>query len=147
MKRTTTGIRKKSTDEGPLRHQRAARRSADREPFREAAAYLVARVERREMIGVLGATTLTTIYYLVSKASGKDLARETIRRLIGLFEIAPVDHRVLAKAAASAIDDFEDAVLHEAGIFSTVDAVVTRDPQGFSGGSLLVFSPQRLLET
>lgn len=115
-----------------------------REPFREVAAHLIAKVERREVVGVLGATTLTTIHYLIARASGKDPARETIKRLLDLFEIAPVDHGVLANAAGSAIGDFEDAVLHEAGLSANVDAVVTRDPGGFKGGSLRILSPQQL---
>ena len=43
----------------------------DRKPFWEIAAQLVARVERKELVGFLGATTLTTIYYIVAKASGE----------------------------------------------------------------------------
>jgi predicted nucleic acid-binding protein len=116
----------------------------DRAPFRETAAQLVARVERDEVTGVLGATTLTTIYYLVAKASGKDTARSAVRDLLDLFQIAAVDRRVLAEAVESPIKDLEDAVLVEAGLLEAVDAVVTRDPEDFRNGALRIFSPQEL---
>jgi predicted nucleic acid-binding protein len=118
----------------------------DRQPFRDTAAQLIARVERKELTGVLGATTLTTLYYLVAKASGKAAARSAVRDVISLFEIAAVDKKVLLRAVESPIDDFEDAVLAEAGTLEDVDAVVTRDPDGFEDSALRVLSPQKLHE-
>jgi predicted nucleic acid-binding protein len=118
----------------------------DRQPFRDPAAQLIARVERKELTGVLGATTLTTLYYLVAKASGKEAARSAVRDVISLFEIAAVDKKILLRAVESPIEDFEDAVLAEAGALEDVDAVVTRDPDGFEDSSLRVLSPQKLHE-
>lgn len=119
----------------------------DRQPFRASAAQLVARVERQEIVGVLGATTLTTIYYLVSKASGKQQARAAVQNLLKLFQVAPVDHTVLESAAESLIGDFEDAVLHDAGRAAQVDALLTRNGRDFTKGSLLILSPQELQQT
>src|SRR4051794_37775592 len=101
----------------------------------------MARVERKELEGVLGATTLTTLYYLIAKALGRPAALLAIRDLLGLFQVAAVDHQVLARAADSPLKDFEDAVLSEAGLAAGVGAVVTRDPEGFRASRLLVLSP------
>jgi len=95
----------------------------------------------------LGATTLTTIYYLVAKASGGESARSTVRDLVSLFEIAGVDRQILVKAVESPLKDFEDAVLAEAGRAAFVDAVVTRDPDGFEDSGVQVLSPQQLQAT
>jgi predicted nucleic acid-binding protein len=119
----------------------------NRQPFRNTAAQLMGRVERKELDGVLGATTLTTIYYLIAKASGRDTARSTVRELINLFQIAAVDRQVLSRAIESPAKDFEDAVLAEAGVADNVDAVVTRDPEGFKDSGVPVLSPQQLHET
>jgi predicted nucleic acid-binding protein len=116
----------------------------DRQPFRDTAAQLVARVERKELTGFLGATTLTTLYYLVAKVSGKVAARATVRNLLAVFQVAAVDRQILSRAVDSPIGDFEDAVLAEAGISQVVDAVVTRDPEGFKDSRLQVLSPQQL---
>ena len=118
-----------------------------RQPFREASSQVLARVENGELVGVLGATTLTTIYYLVAKASGKTVAHSAIRKLIGLFEIAAVDQKTLKDAVDSPMADFEDAVLLEAGAVFGVDAIVTRDPEDFQSGRLPVFSPWQLHQT
>jgi predicted nucleic acid-binding protein len=116
----------------------------DRAPFRETSAQVVARVERNELTGILGATTLTTIYYLMTKASGRETARSAVRDLLALFQVAAVDRRVLAAAVESPLKDLQDAVLVEAGRLESVDAVVTRDPEDFRDGGLPIFSPQEL---
>lgn len=116
----------------------------DRQPFRDVAAELLARVERKELTGFVGATTITTFYYLVARAASQQVARSAVRDLMGLFQVAPVDREVLSLAAASPMKDFEDAVLCEAGALAGADAVVTRNPQDFQGSRLQVFSPQAL---
>lgn len=103
----------------------------NRQPFRESSSQVPAMAERGEMVRVLGATTLTTLFYLIAKVSGKDAARSVIRDLIGLFEIAAVDREILKNTVDSDLADFEDAVLCEVGTACDVDAIVTRDPAGF----------------
>ena len=63
-----------------------------------------------------------------------------------MFQVAAVDRAVLSRAIDSTLGDFEDAVLAEAGISQTVDAVVTRDPDGFKNSGLSVLSPQQLYD-
>lgn len=46
----------------------------DREPFSDAASYLLSKVERSEIIGYVCATTITTIHYLATKALGAEAA-------------------------------------------------------------------------
>lgn len=116
----------------------------DRRPFSPVASRLFARVERETLTGVLGATTLTTVHYLVTKARGRDKALQAIRDLLALFHVAPVDRHVLESAASSPIEDFEDAVLHEAGRQIGADSVVTRDPEDFRHADLAVYSPEEL---
>jgi predicted nucleic acid-binding protein len=116
----------------------------DRKPFSGIASRLFARVERGELSGILGATTVTTLHYLLTKSYGRDQALRRIRILLQLFAIAAVDRHVLELAAALAASDFEDAVLHEAGRLYGAEAIVTRDPQGFREATLLILSPADL---
>ena len=54
----------------------------DREPFSDLATKLVSKVEKKEIIGYLGATTVTTIYYLAVKVAGKKKADLEIIKLV-----------------------------------------------------------------
>jgi len=40
--------------------------------------------------------------------------------------------------------DFEDAVLYEAALQSSAQAIVTRDPSGFKKGAVPAYSPEEL---
>ncbi len=116
----------------------------DREPFAAVAARLMARVEMGQLSGVVGATTVTTIHYLVSKAAGEDQARRAVDSLLTLLEVAPVGREVLELAARSPLGDFEDAVLHEAGRLAGCQVLVTRNLADFGRAEILVESPSAL---
>ncbi len=51
----------------------------DREPFSEPAAHLMCKVEKSEIQVFLCATTITTIYYLISKILGNNAAKKTYK--------------------------------------------------------------------
>lgn len=117
----------------------------DREPFAKTAADLFVRVERGELTGLLGATTITTLHYLAAKVVGVGQARQAIEKLLLLFEIAPVNRAVLATALRLEFNDFEDAVLHEAGRHAGAQGIVTRNPRDFKQANLSVYSPEELI--
>jgi len=112
----------------------------DREPFAEAATYLMSKVEKSEIIGYLGATTITTIYYLLQKGLGRDIATEKIEILLSIFEIVPVNRMILEGALKSGFVDFEDAVLYEGGNNVGVEYIITRDVGGFKASEIPVFN-------
>jgi len=102
-------------------------------------------VAAKEVDGLLGATTVTTIHYLATKAIGAAPAQRHIRTLLGLFEVAPVTRSVLTDALDLGYPDYEDAVLHEAARHAGAQAIVTRDPKGFPKARLKVYAPDELL--
>jgi predicted nucleic acid-binding protein len=116
-----------------------------REPFVTTAVMLMSAVEERRMTGVLCATTLTTIDYLVSKAKDTYQARATVKKLLMLFEVAAVDSPVLQTAAESGFTDFEDAVLYFAGKRAGVGGIVTRKQDDFTAVELPIYQPDELL--
>lgn len=117
----------------------------DRQPWADSASELVDLVERGEIIGALGATTLTTIYYVAGCARDAAVARRHVEDLLRLFEVAPVTRGVLKSALAVGMSDYEDAVLHEAGREAGVEMLVTRDVRDFARGEIAVYQPGELL--
>lgn len=116
----------------------------DREPFSDPAAKLMSKVEKKELGGFLGATTVTTLYYLAAKAAGKKKAGREISKLLTLFQIASVNRAVLNEAIQSGFGDFEDAVLHASARQAGVQGIVTRNPKDFKKATLPIYSPQEL---
>lgn len=118
-----------------------------RRPHLDHALAIFALVDAGRVRGVLGATTITTLFYLATKGVGVAQARLHVRSLLELFDVASVDRAVLAAALDTGFDDFEDGVLHEAAVAAGVDAIVTRDATGFAAASLPVFTPSAFLAT
>ena len=118
----------------------------DRKPFAQYAATIFSEVEKGNITGVLGATTITTIHYLVVKTLGPATAINTIKLLFRLFEVAPINHLVLSGALELAAKDFEDAVLMEAAFHVGATAIITRDNQGFARSQIPVFSSKEFLQ-
>lgn len=116
-----------------------------RRPHVDHALAVFALVDSGRVRGVLGATTITTVFYLAAKGVGVAQARAHVRALIDLFDVASVDRAVLVTALDAGFDDIEDGVLHEAGVAAGVDAIVSRDGAGFASASLPVFTPSAFL--
>ena len=117
----------------------------DRKPFVEAAVAVFCLVEESRIDAFLCATTITTIDYLLSQSLPASKTRDALHRLISLFEITTVNRLVIERALGSKINDFEDAVLDEAGQMAGVDSVVTRNTKDFARSALKIFDPNEFL--
>ena len=116
-----------------------------REPFVKPAVDLFRLVEESRIDAFICATTVTTIDYLLVKSLSAPKARNALRRLVSLFEIATVNRSVIDRAIVSKMKDFEDAVLYEAGRLAGVDFVITRNTKDFTGSDLKVCDPNEFL--
>ncbi len=113
----------------------------DRKPFADSASALFAAAEDGAITGYLCGTTLTTVYYLISKTIGSKPAKGAIKKLLAIFEIALVNRAVIEKALANEFKDFEDAVLYASAYHAGVDAIVTRNEGDFSKADIPIYSP------
>lgn len=118
----------------------------DRMPFADAAAELFSRVEDGSTTGYLCGTTITTVYYLTVKAVGSPRAQKEIKKLLSLFEVAPVNRQVLESALVAGFSDFEDAVIHEAACHIGVEAIVTRNQKDFKKSKIPVYSAEETIK-
>ena len=118
----------------------------DRIPFSNSASELFSKVEGGVIIGYLCSNSITTVYYLVSKTVGATIAQEKIRKLLSIFEIAPVNRHVLESALVADFCGFEDAVIHEAACHIGVDAIVTRNQKDFKKSLIPVYSSEEMIK-
>ena len=119
----------------------------DRMPFSDFAVELFSRIEDGTMIGYLCGTTITTVYYLASKSIGAPRARQEIKKLLNIFEVAPVNRHVVESALFAEFDDFEDAVIHAAACQVGADAIVTRNQKDFKKSRIPVYSSEEMMKS
>ncbi|AMR27431.1 hypothetical protein A0257_10210 [Hymenobacter psoromatis] len=67
-------------------------------------------------------------------------------RLASIIEIIPLDRPVIEATFELGFADFEDGLQYcAARAVPAIEAIVTRDPKGFTAGSLLVLTPPAAL--
>jgi len=116
----------------------------DRLPYSDAAVALFSKVEEGAIIGYLSGTTITTVFYLAMKVVGAVKAKEEIKKLLKLFEVAPVNRVVLESALLIDFTDFDAAVIHEAACQVGADAIVTRNKKDFKKSRVSVYSSEEM---
>ena len=116
-----------------------------RRPHSADSAKIFRLVEEGRLQGLLCATTITTIDYLLLQSVSRGDARKYLAQLIRLFDIAPVNRAVIEGAMQSRIDDFEDAVLEQAAALAGADLIVTRNVKDFARGKIKVQDPKECL--
>jgi predicted nucleic acid-binding protein len=117
----------------------------DREPFGEQAALLFNAMEETIINGFICADFVTTLFYLMQKAKNQQFARQKVKTLLDLFEIAPVNRAVLEDAVDSGFNDYEDGVVYQAALAIHADGIVTRNTADFRSSKIPVYSPRELL--
>jgi predicted nucleic acid-binding protein len=116
-----------------------------REPFCDDALEVFSFIETQEAKGYLCATTITTIYYLISKQLNKSKADKVIEDILQLFNIADVNKDVLKDSIKNNGKDFEDSVIYTSAKYSQIDIIISRDKKGFTKSEILTLEPKEFL--
>lgn len=116
-----------------------------RPPHVAASAAVMGLAESGRIGGLLAATSVTTIHYLLRKSLGARPARRHLESLLAVYDVAAVDAQTLRHALALGFADYEDAAIHEAARAARCRGIVTRDAAGFRRATLPTWSPEELL--
>jgi len=93
----------------------------------------------------LTATSITTIYYLLSKYADRKTADTQVKMLLKIFRIAVVDAEVLNEAFALKFGDYDDAVIVSAAAKAGVEQIVTGNIKGFKTSNIPTYAPREFL--
>ena len=100
---------------------------------------------RQEIRGHLVATALTNLFYIARRLVGHQRARQGVRDCLASFSVIAVHHQILIDADSQPGNDFEDNVCISCAVSAGMEAIVTRDPAGFTHSPIPVLSPAQLL--
>src|SRR5688500_11797407 len=93
----------------------------------------------------LTATSLTNIFYVARRLAGIEKARESVILCLNTFDVCTVNREALELAASKRGTDFEDDVQITCAEREGLDAIITRDRDGFGAAPLPVYTPAELL--
>ncbi|XOF35075.1 MAG: type II toxin-antitoxin system VapC family toxin [Candidatus Electrothrix sp. YB6] len=118
----------------------------NREPFVEHAVRFFKEAQQHSIQLVMTATTITDLYYITSKAKGRETALSFIDDLLCFFDVASVDKEVIMRALQSDMSDFEDAVQAYSAQQKNISIIITRNEKDLLESGLEVHTPETFLQ-
>ena len=115
-----------------------------REPFWPPSSVALAQAGRGKVEGYVSGHAITTLAYLLETRFGSSKSKRLVTELLMKLQVAPLTDAVIRRALASPMNDFEDAVTHEAALEAKVSVIVTRDVHGFRRSSIPAVLPEAL---
>ena len=88
--------------------------------------------------------SLPTIFYIVRKQANLSAAQLAVHACLTTLDIVPLHQTTLLAAQSLPGSDFEDNLQIASAIEARVDAIVTRDPQGFAQSPIPTITPADL---
>ncbi len=119
----------------------------DREPFSDAAAELLDRLQTGPKRAFVAWHTLSNFYYLVAPSRGGSDARAFITELTRFVAVAESGTSAIGFAAALQMTDFEDAMQVAAARACGARFVVTRNARDFRRSPIPAITPAAALDT
>lgn len=118
----------------------------DREPFSRPAQEIFLYAANDRFRGCITAKAATDIYYLMHRYTHDDkTSRGALNKLFMLFDVLDTAGMDCRRAIASAVADYEDAVMIETALRTEADCIVTRNIRDYAKSSVPVFTPEQFL--
>ena len=102
-------------------------------------------IRQHDLEGVVPATAVTTVAYLIGRAYDEPQARSDTEAVLAIFEVAAVGQAQLEDALHNGFKDYEDGVAHAAALQAGCTSIVTRNGADFAASRLPVYTPAELL--
>jgi len=116
-----------------------------RQPFVAHAQCLWTLAERGRISAVVSAVSFSNIYYIVRRLASRAQAEHAVQVVRAVFQVVPVDERIIDQAIAAHAVDFEDAIQHACAVRAGATCIVTRDEGHFAHFSLPAIAPDAFL--
>lgn len=113
-----------------------------RKPWSESAEQIFIMSANHMMDMYITASSATDIYYLVRKyLHSADQAKQVMEKLYSLIGILTVSGAECIDALASAVSDYEDAVVERVSVKADMDFIITRNVKDYQQGMVKAISP------
>ena len=105
----------------------------NRDPFYDSSRKVFELALKQKIEAYIASSSLPAIYYLLHKYyHNSDICKQTILKLFEFFNVVDVNGNDCAKAIASIIPDYEDAIMIETALRTGMDCIVTRNTADFA---------------
>ncbi|MBR4345562.1 MAG: PIN domain-containing protein [Oscillospiraceae bacterium] len=118
----------------------------DREGLADTSAKILRMCEDKRLNGVITASSITDIFYIVRKhLHSKDSAYEVLEKIMEMVDIVTVSGEHIKTAFQKRANDFEDCLMSVCAESNRCDFIVTRNKSDFTDTVIKVVTPEELL--
>ena len=118
-----------------------------REPHFVDSAKLIKKLDDKNIVAFVTATTITDIYYISKKAKNHNTAIQFIRNLLQVVEILGVNKETILLSLQSELPDFEDAIQINSAEMNGIKTIITRNKKDFINVDQEIMTPGDFLAT
>ena len=118
----------------------------DREPFANSSAEILSLCERQKLNGVITASCVTDIFYIVRKTlHSTEKTYEIVGGILKIINICDVTDNDVLTAFSHRAKDFEDCLVSVCAKANKCDCIVTRNKKDYDNFNIPVFTPDELI--
>lgn len=117
----------------------------DRQPFCHPAQVLWTLSQTKKIQAAISAISINNIFFIIKKSASIEKAYVAVESLLDFFEIIELNSHILSKAFKMNREDFEDAIQYQSALKFGAEAIVTRDPSGFTKSILPILDTSQYL--
>ena len=117
----------------------------DRAPYADNAEIILNLCEKGKLTGVLTASSVTDIFYIMRKKTGREKALVSLKLLFSVFDVAEVGKNDLLRAMESTITDFEDALMAVCAKRVKAACIITRNVRDYADSPVSAMLPEDFL--
>ena len=118
----------------------------DRAPYADNAEIILDLCEKGKLTGVLTASSVTDIYYIMRKIAGREKTLASLKLLFAVFDVAEVGKSDLLRAMELTITDFEDALMAVCAKRVKADCIITRNVRDYTGSPVPAMLPEDFIK-
>jgi len=119
----------------------------DREELVEASAKVFSKADSGDIRIFVSALSFANIFYVLSKASSPENARNALQRVETLVEIIDLNGKIIKLSLNdTGFKDFEDGLQYYSAIENTAEIIITRNLKDFKTAKIPVMTPEAFLK-
>lgn len=118
----------------------------DREGLADTSAQVLNMCENKTIAGIITASTITDIFYIVRKAlHDSEATYNVLGNIMDIVSISPVTEEHIKTAYYRHEKDFEDCLLSVCAEAENCKCIVTRNKKDYKGTEIMLVTPEELL--
>ncbi len=119
-----------------------------RELFVKNSAQILRLCEQRKIVGVISASSVTDLFYIIRKAiHDTNKTYELMETILNILDICSVEQAQIQAAFSHRAKDFEDCLLAICAKHANCNCIITRNKKDFSEFDITLYTPDEYLES